>query len=68
MVQTKRKLSKLFHLQIKEIGKKSTTKEQQNLKIGRVRFRLNIDVRKEDSRPNAIKQLITLVSQRWTKF
>ena len=68
MVQTKRKLNntelflKLFHIQSKEIGKKkSITKEQQNLKIGKVRFRLNIDVRKEDSRLNAIKQLIALV-------
>ena len=43
------------------MGKKCTTKEQQNLKIGKVRFSLNIDVRKEDSRLNAIKQLITLV-------
>ena len=49
-MQTKRKLNntelflKLFHIQSKEIGKKSTTKEQ-NLKIGKVRFRLNIDVR-----------------------
>ena len=31
----------------------STTKTQQNLKNGKVRFRLNIDVR--DSRLNAIK-------------
>ena len=28
--------------------KKSTTKEQQNLKIDKVRFRRNIDVRKGD--------------------
>ena len=41
--------------------KKSTTKEQHNLKIGKVRFRRNIDVRKEDSRLNATKQLITIV-------
>ena len=67
MVQTKRKLNntelllKLFLIQSKEIGKKSTTKEQQNLKICKARFRLNIDVRKEDSRLNAIKQLIKLV-------
>ena len=34
----------------------STTKKQQNLKNGKVKFRLNVDVRKEmeDSRPNAI--------------
>jgi len=41
----------------------SATKKQQNLKNGKVRFLLNIDVRKEmdDSRLNAIKQLITFV-------
>ena len=60
MVKTK--LLKLFYIQSKEIGKKSTTKKQQNFgKIGKVRFRRNIVVRKEDSRLNAIKQLITLV-------
>jgi len=44
----------------------SVTKKQQNLKNGKVRFRLNIDVRKEmkDSRPNAIKQPITFVKYR----
>ena len=45
----------------------STTKKQQNLKNGKVRFRLNIDVRKEmeDSRPYAIRQLpITFVKFR----
>ena len=44
----------------------STTKKQQNLKTGKVRFRLNIDVRKkmEDSRLNAIRQLITFVKFR----
>ena len=43
----------------------SITKKQQNLKNGKVRFRLNIDVRKEmeDSRPNALK-LITFVKGR----
>jgi len=41
----------------------SATKKQQNLKNGKVRFRLNIDVRKEmeDSRLYAMKQLITFV-------
>ena len=41
-------------------------KKQQNFKNGKVRFLLNIDVRKEmeDSRPNAIKQLITFVKVR----
>ena len=45
----------------------STTKKQQNLKNGKVRFRLNIDVRKEmeDSRLYAIRQLpITFVKFR----
>jgi len=44
----------------------SATKKQQNLKYGKVRFCLNIDVRKEmgDSRLNAIKQLITFVKGR----
>ena len=44
----------------------STTKKQQNLKNGKVRFRLNIDVRKEmeNSRLNVIKQLITFVKGR----
>ena len=42
-----------------------STKKQQNLKNGKLRFPLNIDVKKskagmEDSRLNAIKQLITL--------
>ena len=65
MVQTKCRLNntelflKLFHIQSKEIGNTSacTTKKQQNLTIGKVRFRLNIDVTKEmeDSRLNAMK-------------
>ena len=44
----------------------STTKKQQNLKSEKVRFRLNIDVRKEmeDSRLNSIRQLITFVKFR----
>ena len=71
MVQTKCKLNytelflKLFHVQSK-LETTSTTKKQQNLKNGKVRFRLNIDVRKEmeDSRLNAITQLITLVKGR----
>ena len=43
-----------------------TTKKQQNLKNGKVRFRLNIEIRKdmEGSRLNAIKQLITFVKGR----
>ena len=44
----------------------SATKKEQKLKNGKVRFCLNIDVRKEmeDSRLNAIKQLITFVKGR----
>ena len=43
----------------------STTKKQENLKSGKVRFRQNIDVRKEmeDSRLNAIE-----VRKRSTEF
>ena len=59
MVQTK--LPQTVPYSEQSNWKKSTTKEQQNLKIGKVRFRRNIDVRKEDTRLNAIKQLITLV-------
>ena len=42
----------------KKLETTSTTKKQQTLKNGKVRFCLNIDVRKEmeDSRLNAIKQ------------
>ena len=71
MVHTKCKLDNaelfltLFHIQSK-LETTSTTKKQQNLKNGKVRFHLNIDVRKEmeDSRLNAIKQLITFVKGR----
>jgi len=44
----------------------SASKKQQNLKYGKVRFGLNIDVREEmgDSRLNAIKQLIKFVKGR----
>ena len=74
MVQTKCKLNntellgslKLFHIRAKKLGTKRTTKKQQNLKNGTVRFRLNIDIRKEmeDSRLNAIKQPILFVKGR----
>ena len=74
MVQTKCKLNntelsaslKLFHIRTKKSGTTRTTKKQQNLKNGTVRFRLNIDIRKEmeDSRPNAIKQPIPFVKGR----
>ena len=41
----------------KKLETTSTTKKQQNLKNDKLRFRLNIDVRKEmeDSRLNAIE-------------
>ena len=57
---------KLFHIRAKKLGTTRTTKRQQNLKNGTVRFRLNIDIRKkmEDSRLNAIKQPILIVKGR----
>ena len=71
MVQTKCKLNntelsaslKLFHIRGKKLGTTRTTTKQQNLKNGTVRFRLNIDIRKEveGSRLNAIKQPIPFV-------
>ena len=75
MVQTKCKLNntelflKLF--QIQKLETTSTTKKQRNLKNGKVRFCLNIDVRKEmeDSRLNAIECLKTdYVRKRSTEF
>ena len=77
MVQTKCKLNntelflKLFHIQCKEIGNNKYYEEQQNLKNGKVKFRLNNDVRKEmeDSRLNAIECLKTdYVRKRSTEF
>ena len=77
MVQTKCKLNnthlflKLFHIQCKEIGNNKYYEEQQNLKNGKVKFRLNNDVRKEmeDSRLNAIECLKTdYVRRRSTEF
>ena len=72
MVQTKCKLNntelflKLFHIQSNEIGNNKYYEETTELTNGKVRFRLNIDVRKEmeDSRLNAIKQLISIVKGR----
>ena len=68
MVQTKYKLSnaelflKLFYIQSKETGKKVL----RSLENGKVRFRLNIDVRKEkeESWLNAIKTKIAFVKGR----
>ena len=67
MVQTKCKLNntelflKLFHIQCKEIGNNKYYEETTELENGKVRFCLNIDVRKEmeDSRLNAIECLKT---------
>ena len=73
MVQTKCKLnntelsaSNCFIFRAKKLETTITTKEQQNLKNSTVRFRLNIDIRKEmeDSRLNAIKQPIPFVKGR----
>ena len=57
---------KLFQIRAKKLGTTRTTKKQQNLKNGTVRFRLNIDIRKEmeDSRLNTIKQPIPFVKGR----
>ena len=73
-MQTKCKLNntelsaslKLIHIRAKKLGTTRTTKKQQNLKNGKVRFRLNIDIRKEmeDSRLNATKQPIPFVKGR----
>ena len=80
MVQTKCKLHntelflKLFHIQCKEIGNNKYYVKQQNLKNGKVRFRLNNDVRTEmeDSRLNAIESVECLktdcVRKRSTEF
>ena len=52
MVQTKCKLNntelllKLFHIQSKKLETTSSMEKQQNLENGKVRFCLNIDVRK----------------------
>ena len=50
----------------KKLETKSTTKKQENLKNDRVRFRLNIDVRKEKEHSwlNAIKTKIAFVKGR----
>ena len=64
-------LLKLFYIQCKEIGKNKYYEEttEPDLKNGKVRFRLNIDVRKEDSKRNAIECLKTdYVRKRSTEF
>ena len=70
MVRTKCKLNCSI-LSAKKLETTSTSKKQQNFKNGKVRFRLNIDVRKEmeDSRLNAIECLKTdYVRKRSTEF
>ena len=60
-----------YSVHAKKLETTSITKKQQNLKNGKVRFRLNIDVRKEmeDSRLNAIECLKTdYVLKRSTEF
>ena len=67
MVQTKCKFNntelflKQFHIQCKEIGNNKYCEEITERENGKVRFRLNNDVRKEieDSRLNAIECLKT---------
>ena len=80
MVQTKCKLTALSYssncrncsiFSAKKLETASTTKKQHNLKNGKMKFRLNIDVRKEmeDSRLNAIEFLKTdYVHKRSTEF
>ena len=57
---------KLFHIQSKEIGNNKYYEETTELEKWQSKFRLNVDVRKEveDSRLNAIKQLITFLKGR----
>ena len=72
MVQTNCKLNntelflKLFHIQSNEIGNNKYYKETTEFEKWQSEIRLNIDVRKEmeDSKLNAIKQLITFVKGR----
>ena len=72
MVQTKCKLTKLTYFSncsifsAKKLETKSTAKNQENLKNGKLRFRLNIDLRneKEDSWLNAMKTKIAFVKGR----
>ena len=77
MVQTKCKLNntelsaslKLFHISAKKLGTTRTTKKQQNLKNGTVRFRLNIEIRTEmeDSRAECHKTTDS-IRKRLTEF
>ena len=73
MMQTKCKLNNAVIPQTifraKKLEKKSTTKKQENLKIGKVKFCLNVDVRKEkeDSWLKATKTT-NCVCQSPTKF
>ena len=66
IVQTKCKFNntelflKLFHIQCKQLETTSPTKKQQDMKNGKVRFCLNVDVRKEmeDSRLNEYHRML----------
>ena len=57
---------KLFHTRNKEIGNNKYYEETTELKIWQTEISLNIEVRKEmeDSRLNAIKQLIMFIKGR----
>ena len=76
MVQAKCKLTTLTYssncsiFSAKKLEIKSTTKKQESLKKGKLRFRLNIDVRKEkeDSWLNAINTKIAFVKRRTESY
>ena len=61
---------KLFYIQSKEIGNKKYYEGTRTLKNGKVRFRLNVDSRKEkeDSKLNALKTKIAFVKAGPTEF
>ena len=76
MVQTKCKLTTLTYssncpiFSAKKLETKSTAKNQKNLKNGKLRFRLNIDLRneKEDSWLNSTDENKNCVRKRPTEF
>ena len=76
MVQTKCKLNntelsaslKLFHIRAKKLGTTRTTKKQQNLKNGTVRFRLNIDIRRDGRLKAECHKTTDSIRKRSTKF
>ena len=60
-----------YSVHVKKLETTSITKKQQNLKNGKVRFRLNNDLRKEmeDPRLKGIECLKTdKIRKRWTEF